>query len=185
MKLKNVLATATIASALGLGALGVGGAGVASAYPGTPIPTDQGQCGRDFNCQPGPGGPRGPEWNAGPSQGPRNDDWNRGDGNWNRGDGNWNNRGDGNWNNGDQDWSVGSVNWWRGRPGKWWRDGDLPPWGFWGAPPAFQWSGPPPWVDPHPINYWGYNATPVWDDNFHGWGIWLFGAWVPIVGIGT
>ena len=83
----------------------------------------------------------------------------------------------------DQDWSVGSVNWWRGRPDKWWGDGDLPPWGYWGQPPAVQWSGPPPWVTPHPINYWGYNATPVWDDNFHGWGIWLFGLWIPIVGI--
>ena len=174
MKLKNVLATATVASALGVGAL-VGGSGVASAYPGTPIPADPGPCGRDFNCQPGSGGPRGPrgpEWNV---RGPGNGDWNRAD--WNRGDGNW--------NNGDQDWSVGSRDWWRGRPGKWWRDDELPPWGFWGAPPPVQWSGPPPWVSPHQINYWGYNATPVWDDNFHGWGIWLFGTWVPIVGIGT
>lgn len=92
------------------------------------------------------------------------------------------NRGDGNWNNGYQ-YSVGSRDWWRGRPGKWWRDDDLPPWGFWGPPPAVQWSGPPPWVDPHPVNYWGYWATPVWDDGFHGWGIWLFGVWIPIVGI--
>jgi hypothetical protein len=165
MKLKKRLITATIAGALGLGALGAGGVGVASADPGF-IPMKPGQCGRNFDCQPGPG-------------------WNRGDGNWN--DGNWNDgRGiNGNWNNCDQDWSVGSANWWRGRPGKWWRDGDLPPWGFWGPPPAVQWSGPPPWVDAHPINYWGYTATPVWDPGFNGWGIWLFGVWIPIVGIGT
>ncbi len=160
MKLKKILVTATIVSALGLGNVGV-----ASAYPGAPIPTKPGPCDRDYNCGPGPGpgGPHGPAFNVGP---------------------NWNNRGDGNRND-DQDWSVGSRNWWRGRSGKWWRDDDLPPWGFWGAPPPVQWSGPPPWVDPHPVNYWGYNATPVWDDNFHGWGIWLFGIWIPIVGIGT
>ncbi len=28
-------------------------------------------------------------------------------------------------------------------------------------------------------------ARAVWDDGFHGWGIWLFGIWIPIVGIGT
>ena len=153
MKLKKFLVTATAAAALGSGAVAAGG--VASADPAVPLPTKPGQCGRNFDCTPGPG------FNVGPAF----------------------NRGDGNWNNGDQDWGVGSMNWWRGRPGKWWRDGDLPPWGYWGAPPAVQWSGPPPWVDPHPINYWGYNVTPVWDDGFHGWGIWLFGIWIPIVGI--
>lgn len=89
------------------------------------------------------------------------------------------------WNRGEADWDVGSMNWWRGRPGKWWHDDQLPPWGYWGAPPPVQWSGPPPWVNPHPINYWGYDVTPVWDDGFHGWGIWLFGIWIPIVGIQT
>ena len=156
MKLKKFLVTAMAAAALGSGAVATGG--VASADPAVPLPTKPGQCGRNFDCTPGPGfnvGPVGPEFN----------------------------RGDGNWNNGDRDDSVGSMNWWRGRPGKWWRDGDLPPWGYWGAPPPVQWSGPPPWVDPHPINYWGYNVTPVWDNGFHGWGFWLFGIWIPIVGI--
>ena len=94
---------------------------------------------------------------------------------------------DNNWqsNNWQGDWNVGGRDWWRGRPGKWWRDGDLPPWGYWGAPPPVQWSGPPPWEQPRTINYWGYQATPVWDDGFHGWGIWLFGIWIPIVGIGV
>lgn len=170
MKLKKVMATATMASALGIGALGA--AGLANANPGTPMPARPNQCGPDNNCQgPGPGRDNGPDWNRGPG------DWNNGPGDWNVHNNIHNNI------HNDVDFGVGSQDWWRGRQGKWWRDGDLPPWGFWGAPPAAQWSGPPPWVDPHPINYWGYNATPVWDDGFHGWGIWLFGVWIPIVGI--
>ncbi|HZQ33364.1 MAG TPA: hypothetical protein VFB19_16745 [Mycobacterium sp.] len=157
MKLKKVLAATSMATALGVGAAGAVGVGVASAAPGTPLPAKPGQCGRNFDCPP----PPGPGWKPGPGG----------------------NRGDVDWDHGDHDFSVGSADWWRGRPGKWWRDGDLPPWGFWGPPPAVQWSGPPPWVNPHPINYWGYNVTPVWDDGFHGWGIWLFGIWIPIVGI--
>jgi hypothetical protein len=27
-------------------------------------------------------------------------------------------------------------------------------------------------------------VNPVWDDGFHEWGIWLFGLWIPIIGIG-
>jgi hypothetical protein len=99
-------------------------------------------------------GPCGADWNCQP--GPA--DWNRGDGDWNR---------------------VGSVDWWHGR--QWWRDGDVPPWGFWGQPPAYQWSGPPPWVNPHPFNYWGYNATPVWNAGYNQWGFSLFGVWIPII----
>jgi hypothetical protein len=37
----------------------------------------------------------------------------------------------------------------------------------------------------HPFNYWGYNANPVWDDGFGQWGIWLFGLWIPVFGIGV
>ena len=157
MKLTRIIAAVTVA-----GALGVGSIGVANAAPGAPLPEKPG-CGRDHDCGPGPGwpgpGPDGPGRGPG-GPGPHNDNWNAG-----------------------RDFSVGSVDWWRGRPGKHWRDGDLPPWGFWGPPPAYQWSGPPPWVNQGPINYWGYQATPVWDDGFHGWGIWLFGVWIPIVGI--
>ena len=49
-----------------------------------------------------------------------------------------------------------------------------------GPPPAYQWTGGPP----RPFNYWGYDVNPVWDDGFHQWGIWLFGLWIPIIGIG-
>ena len=55
-----------------------------------------------------------------------------------------------------------------------------PPWG-WGPPPAYQWDGGPP----RPFNYWGYNANPVWNDGFGQWGIWLFGLWIPIFGVGV
>jgi hypothetical protein len=46
---------------------------------------------------------------------------------------------------------------------------------------AYQWTGGPP----RPFNYWGYDVNPVWDDGFHQWGIWLFGLWIPIFGIGV
>ena len=26
--------------------------------------------------------------------------------------------------------------------------------------------------------------NPLWDDGFHQWGFWLFGLWIPIIGIG-
>src|ERR1700758_4880763 len=53
----------------------------------------------------------------------------------------------------------------RGAP---WGDGPGP-WG-WGAPPRPAWGGPLPppgarWVG-GPINYWGYQETPVWDPGF-------------------
>jgi hypothetical protein len=163
MRLKKMVATAATVSALGFGA--ISGVGVANADPAAPFPAKPGPCGPHNDCWPGPG----PGARGNPGNGP---DWKPG-------------QGPGNWNNNIQDLSVGSRDWWRGRPGKWWKDDDLPPWGFWGAPPPVQWTGPPPWVNPHPINYWGYNATPVWDDGFQGWGIWLFGVFIPIVGIGT
>jgi hypothetical protein len=138
-------------------ALGLGalgvGGGMASADPPPWVPGPG--PGHD-----GPGHDNGPAWR-------NNNNWRGAD--WQRGR--------------DGDFNVGGRDWWRGRPGKWWRDDDLPPWGFWGPPPAVQWAGAPPWVDPHPINYWGYNATPVWNAGFNGWGIWLFGIWIPIVGI--
>ncbi|HEY7053785.1 MAG TPA: hypothetical protein VH496_16870 [Mycobacterium sp.] len=156
MELKKVLATATIVSTLSVGALGAGvvGLGTGAANADPAAPLPMKPHGDDGNGPHGPGDHRGPDWK------PRPD-----------------------WHGNDHDFTVGSRDWWRGRPGKWWRDDALPPWGFWGPPPAVQWSGPPPWVNAHPINYWGYNASPVWDDGFHGWGIWLFGIWIPIVGI--
>ena len=159
MKLKKILATATVTSALGFGALGAGGA-VASADP--PWKPDHDDDGPSWQWQDNNG--RGNPWQGKPWQG---NPW--------QGD-NW---------QGNNNWEVGNRDWWIGRPGKWWPDHELPPWGFWGPPPAYQWSGPPPWVHPRPINYWGHEVWPVWDDGFHGWGIWLFGIWIPIVGIGV
>lgn len=31
-----------------------------------------------------------------------------------------------------------------------------------------------------PINYWGYQETPVWDPGFNAWGFWFFGVWIPL-----
>jgi hypothetical protein len=55
-----------------------------------------------------------------------------------------------------------------------------PPWG-WGPPPPVYWNGGPP---PQTINYWGYDAAPVWNDGARQWGIWLFGLWIPVFGVG-
>ena len=77
----------------------------------------------------------------------------------------------GNWDKGPW-WANNRHDWWDDRQGS-------PPWG-WGPPPAYQWRGGPP----RPFNYWGYDVNPVWDDGFHQWGIWLFGLWIPIIGIG-
>ena len=71
--------------------------------------------------------------------------------------------------------------WWANNRHDWWDDRQgPPPWG-WGPPPAYQWTGGPP----QPFNYWGYDVNPVWDDGFRQWGIWLFGLWIPIFGIGV
>jgi hypothetical protein len=85
----------------------------------------------------------------------------------------------------DRDWGIYPVDRddWRGR---WvnapWGDGS-PPWG-WGAPPRPDWGGPLPppggiW-NGGPINYWGYNETPVWDQGFNQWGFYLGGNWIPL-----
>lgn len=77
------------------------------------------------------------------------------------------------------DWDKGP--WWANNRHDWWDDRQgPPPWG-WGPPPAYQWNGGPP----RPFNYWGYDVSPVWNDGFHEWGIWLFGLWIPIIGIGV
>jgi hypothetical protein len=57
------------------------------------------------------------------------------------------------------------------------------PWG-WGAPPRPAWGGPlpppgGPWTG-GPINYWGYQETPVWNPGFNQWGINFFGVWIPL-----
>jgi hypothetical protein len=99
----------------------------------------------------------------------RHDDWND-----NRGPGN----GPGRWDDGPGHWDKGP--WWASNRHDWWDDRQgPPPWG-WGPPPAYQWAGGPP----RPFNYWGYDVNPVWNDGFRQWGIWLFGLWIPIFGIG-
>jgi hypothetical protein len=79
----------------------------------------------------------------------------------------------------DKGWDKGP--WWAANSHDWWDDSKgAPPWG-WGPPPPFNWNGGPL---PDSINYWGYNANPVWDDGAAQWGIWLFGQWIPIFGVG-
>lgn len=71
--------------------------------------------------------------------------------------------------------------WWASNKHEWWDDRKgPPPWG-WGPPPPYQWAGGPP----RPFNYWGYDVNPVWDDGFRQWGVWLFGLWIPVFGIGV
>ncbi|SEH77906.1 hypothetical protein SAMN04489835_4032 [Mycolicibacterium rutilum] len=71
--------------------------------------------------------------------------------------------------------------WWASNRHDWWDDRQgPPPWG-WGPPPPYHWAGGPP----RPFKYWGYDVNPVWDDGFRQWGIWLFGLWIPIFGIGV
>ena len=77
---------------------------------------------------------------------------------------------------------------WRGDPhrgffnGAPWGNGPAP-WGL-GAPPRPAWGGPLPppgarWAG-GPINYWGYQETPIWNPGFNQWGFWLFGVWIPL-----
>lgn len=71
--------------------------------------------------------------------------------------------------------------WWASNRHDWWDDRrGAPPWG-WGPPPPVQWNGGPV---PHSINYWGYDVNPVWNDGPRQWGVWLFGQWIPIFGVG-
>jgi hypothetical protein len=71
--------------------------------------------------------------------------------------------------------------WWANNRHDWWDDRQgPPPWG-WGPPPPVHWNGGPL---PPTINYWGYNLNPVWDNGFRQWGVWLFGVWIPIFGVG-
>jgi hypothetical protein len=78
------------------------------------------------------------------------------------------------------DWDKGP--WWANNRHDWWDDRNgPPPWG-WGPPPPVHWAGGPL---PPTINYWGYHLNPVWDDGFRQWGIWLFGLWIPIFGVGV
>lgn len=98
---------------------------------------------------------------------------------WCNGPGPKHDKGPKHWDNGPGHWDKGP--WWAGNRHDWWDDRNgPPPWG-WGPPPPLHWNGGPL---PHSVNYWGFNANPVWDDGFRQWGIWLFGQWIPIFGVG-
>jgi hypothetical protein len=92
-----------------------------------------------------------------------------------------NGRGNGNGHrDGHRDGPGDRSPWWASNPHRWWDDRQgPPPWG-WGPPPAYHWQGGPP----RPFKYWGYDVNPVWDPGFRQWGIWLFGLWIPVIGIG-
>ena len=165
MKLTKFVATALTVGAFGMGVTGLG-APVASASPVAPVPLQPGH-GND-DCFPfcDGGGPPGHDrdFDRGRDFDNRRPDFdNRGHDFDNR-----RHRDDkGPW------WSNNRHDWWDDRQGP-------PPWG-WGPPPPFQWRGghlPPT------INYWGYNLNPVWDHGFRQWGVWLFGVWIPILGVG-
>ncbi|ART74134.1 hypothetical protein BTO20_35445 [Mycobacterium dioxanotrophicus] len=82
-----------------------------------------------------------------------------------------------------------------------WNDGPAPggPPPNWDGPaPAGGWNGPPPpggwnrrWDGPNrdiararvdfgPFDYNGYNAIPIFNPVFGGWGFWFFGVWIPL-----
>jgi hypothetical protein len=176
MKLKQMIAGGTIAGALGAAALGVG-AGLANAAPGPhpsgPGGNHAGPAPGDFHAPnapgnpggpggPGPGGPGHPGGPGGPPPGHANGPGGPAPGN-----------------------PAGP---WRGDPqrgyfhGAPWGDGPAP-WG-WGAPPRPAWDRPLPppggvWGY-GPINYYGYQETPIWDPGFNQWGFWFFGVWIPL-----
>lgn len=162
-----------VAATMVVGAIGLGGAAIdvpaASASPMAPVPLKPGQGNDDCFpfCDRGPGRDfdRG---NRNDDRGNRNDDRghrNNDRGHWDNGRGHWEDKGP--W------WANNRHDWWDDRNGP-------PPWG-WGPPPPVQWRGG---HLPHSINYWGYNLNPVWDNGFRQWGVWLFGVWVPILGVG-
>ena len=149
------------AAAMTVGVLGgvVAGAGVpvASAQPVAPVPLKPGH-GND-GCFPFCDG-KGP----GRGHGPGRDFDHPGRGAGHRD--HWDDKGS--W------WANNRHDWWDDRKGP-------PPWG-WGPPPPLHWRGGPL---PPTLNYWGYNLNPVWDNGFRQWGVWLFGVWIPIIGVGV
>jgi hypothetical protein len=158
MKLTNFVAATMTVGALGIGIVG---APAASAAPVVPAPLQPGH-GND-DCFPFCNGPgRGPD--RGPGHNDRAD-WNDNHGRWGNDHGDWDNKGP--W------WANNRHDWWDDRQGP-------PPWG-WGPPPPYQWRGGPL---PPTINYYGYNLTPVWNDGPRQWGVWLFGLFIPIFGVG-
>ena len=175
VKIKQLIAGATVAGAVGFSAFGLD-AGVANAAPPAALAIPALHAGPTPQQGPAPHGAPAPQQGRGPAQPPppqvprggpgpvqppspqtRPDDH----------------------GNPPQGPPGGD---WRGRfhnaP---WGDG-APPWG-WGAPPPPAWDGPLPPPDgppPPPINYWGYWCQPVWDPGFYQWGFWFFGVWIAL-----
>jgi|SRR5271166_367393 len=195
MKLKQLAAGATVAGALCAAAIGIG-TGVANAdprqpggpggghgappTPGANPPGDHGTPppGNNFHGPGGPGGgPGGPADYHGPGGpgGPQG-----------HGPG-----GPGGPGGGPQDHGPGGPGGndpWRGDAQRGyfheapWGDGAAP-WG-WGAPPRPAWGGPlpgpgGPWVG-GPIDYYGYQETPIWNPLFNQFGFDFFGVWIPL-----
>lgn len=159
MGLTRIAASVVIACGMALGSLTVGGP-MAAALPAAPVPEKPGNGNGNGNgnnqyCPPWCGDTSGPNQYCPP---------------WCDNNAAWGNRG----HDGDKGpwWANNRHDWWDDRQGP-------PPWG-WGPPPPLQWNGGPL---PGSVNYWGYNATPVWDGG--QWGIWLFGQWIPIFGVGV
>jgi len=164
MKLKQMMAGATIAGAVGAAVLGAG-TGIASAAPGpqhgapavnhAPAPQEPGGGGGH-----GPGAPGGPG-GGGPGGGGPGGPGDHGPG------------GPGGWHGDDH------RGYFHGAP---WGDGPAP-WGA-GEPPHPNWNRPLPppggrWND-GPINYYGYNENPIWNPGFNQWGFDFFGVWIPL-----
>lgn len=177
MKLKEFVWGATISGALGAAALAVG-VGWANAAPPPPPPAPGAPHGPE---EPGyPGGPGNPGGYGGPGEhgpgGPGEFGQPGGPGGPGRpgepggygapgGSGPW---------HGD-----GQRGYFQGAP---WGDGPAP-WGP-GEPPPPAWNRPLPppggqWNE-GPINYFGYEQTPVWNPGFNQWGINFFGVWIPL-----
>jgi len=63
-------------------------------------------------------------------------------------------------------WGDGAAPWGRGEPPRPAWDRPLPP-------PGGQWGY-------GPINYYGYQETPMWNPGFNQWGFNFFGVWIPL-----
>jgi hypothetical protein len=197
VKLKQLVGGLTIAGALSAAAFGVG-AGVAYADPGQPGPGGHGapvgpgggpggppggdRGGPSGAPAPQPGGPQGGP-GGGPGAPPPGDHGRGGPG----GPGDHGPGGPGGPGDHGPDGPGGPAPWhgdaqrgyFHGAP---WGDGPAP-WGA-GEPPRPDWGRPLPppggeWRD-GPINYYGYQETPMWNPQFNQWGFDFFGVWVPL-----
>ncbi|WP_018177233.1 hypothetical protein [Jongsikchunia kroppenstedtii] len=49
-----------------------------------------------------------------------------------------------------------------------------------GRPPAGWRPGPVQRPNHDTFNYWGQQVTPQWHPQYHQWGFWFFGIWIPV-----